>query len=267
MLQDIKNKAVIITGATKGIGLATAKEFAKHGAHCYITHAWGSVEPQSILDEFAGAGYTLPCIIQSDVANEDDIAALIYRVHQDHPSVYAFISNVSFALLTKSLNDYSERGLYSSIEYSAWPLVSIVKQIKKQMDNYPRYVIATSSNGADSYHMNYDFVAVAKAIMETMVKYLNYHLIGEPIHFNILRAGYVDTDSLRATFGEDCVAFIRKYQMTGTFIDKEDVARAICMLCSGLMDGVRGEIVNVDGGFPFADNIMRYYEERQKFNL
>ena len=49
---DMKDKAVLITGGTKGIGLATALQFAKAGAKLYLTYKWGSADNQEIFNQF-----------------------------------------------------------------------------------------------------------------------------------------------------------------------------------------------------------------------
>ncbi|MBW2459344.1 MAG: SDR family NAD(P)-dependent oxidoreductase, partial [Deltaproteobacteria bacterium] len=44
LLNDFRDKAVLITGATKGLGLAIGKAFGAEGAHVYLTHRWGSAD-------------------------------------------------------------------------------------------------------------------------------------------------------------------------------------------------------------------------------
>ena len=53
MLNDWRGEAVLVTGGTRGIGLATGLLFAKAGAHVYLTHRWGSVPANEIAKLFA----------------------------------------------------------------------------------------------------------------------------------------------------------------------------------------------------------------------
>ncbi len=69
--------------------------------------------------------------MQADVANDEDTVALLEDMRGRHQSVYAFISNVSMALVTKSLEDYDKRALFKSIEYTAWPLFGYTDAIRR----------------------------------------------------------------------------------------------------------------------------------------
>jgi enoyl-[acyl-carrier-protein] reductase (NADH) len=181
-----------------------------------------------------------------------------------HESIYAFISNVSMALVTKSLDDYDKRALFKSIEYSAWPLYSYTQAIKQVFGRYPRYVVGLSSAGPDSYCLNYDFVAASKSVMETLCRYMNYRLYDEGVRINIVRAGLVSTESLKATFGPEFLAFAEQLQLKRQFTSIEEVANTIFAVCSGLMDGVSGQVLVVDRGAGFSDNLLGLYE--QNFN-
>jgi enoyl-[acyl-carrier-protein] reductase (NADH) len=105
--------------------------------------------------------------------------------------------------------------------------------------------------------------------MEVLCRYMNYRLFGEDIRVNVLRARAVRTESLRATFGPEFEAFLERANMARDFIEPDEVAGAILALCSGLMDGVSGQVLMIDRGGTFRDNLMRLYDERQclKFSL
>jgi enoyl-[acyl-carrier-protein] reductase (NADH) len=55
--------------------------------------------------------------------------------------------------------------------------------------------------------------------------------------------------------------------MKNDFMDPEEVANAILALCSGLMDSVSGQVLMVDRGGTFCDNLMRLYNEREYLEL
>lgn len=263
----MNGEAVLITGGTMGIGLATGLAFGRHGARCILTHKWGTADEDSVLRAFAEAGAPAPLIVQADVANAEDTQALLALIKAEHEHVEAFISNVSVGLVVKDFDDYEKRSLFKSIEYSTWPMIEYTRQIKTVFGRYPRYVVGLSSGGPDAFYKNYDFVAASKAVLETLCRYLNYRLFEEDIRINVVRSRLVRTDSLRATFGHDFEQFAERFNMRRQFITCEEVANTILALCSGLMDGVRGQVIMVDRGTSFFDNLMRIYEERDALNI
>jgi len=266
MLNDLRGKAVLITGATKGIGLGAALAFGRRGALCTLTHKWGSADEDDIRRQFAAVGAPEPRIVQADAASADDTAALMQELRSRHDQVEVFVSNVSFAQVVRSLDDYVKRSLLRSIEYSVWPMVEYTQKIHEVFGRYPRYVIGLSSIGPDKFTANYDFVAAAKAVLETLCSYLTYRLAAEDVRVNILRASFVRTESLAATMGEECIPFIERFDPS-MFVTVDEVAEAIVALCSGLMDAVRGQVLSVDRGAGFYDNSMRLYEQRHRLNI
>ena len=91
---DLKGKAVIVTGGTAGIGLATGLLFGKYGAHVYLTHRWGSADEDELRARFEAAGAPAPKIVEADASQDEDTEALMEAVKRDHDSVFALISNV-----------------------------------------------------------------------------------------------------------------------------------------------------------------------------
>lgn len=266
MLNDLTGKAVLITGGTKGLGLGTALAFAARGARCTLTNRWGSADEEELRARFAAVGGAAPAIVEADAASAEDTESLIAELRKQHDGVEVFVSNVSFAQIVKSTDDYKSRYLMRSIEYSVWPTFAYLEEIKKQFGRYPRYVIGMSSIGPDAYVSNYDFVAGSKALLETLMRYWNYRMRGEDCRVNVVRAALVRTDSLEATMGAECVPFIERIDPR-MFVTPEQVGSVILALCSGLMDGVSGQVVTVDRGVAFSDNAMRLFGERDTVKL
>lgn len=264
---DMRDQAVIVTGGTAGIGLATGLLFAKQGARVYLTHRWGSADEDELRARFAREGAPEPVIIEADASQDEDTAALLAQIRGRHDSVFALISNVSFAHVSRSHEDLDRKGFLRSLGYSAWPFIGYLQAIRATFGRYPRYAVGMSSRGPEYFLPGYDFVAASKTVMETFCRYLTADLLSEDVRINILRANPVDTASLEATFGPDFVPFCKKYYSEGWFIRPEEVASAALALCSGLMDGVKGQILLLDRGLGFADNVVRLFSARERLGL
>lgn len=267
MMRNYEGKAVLVTGGTAGIGLATALAFASRGARCTLTYKLGSADEDEVRARFAAIGAAVPSIVQADAAREDDTDTVLRGIHEQHASIDAVIVNVSTALVTRSFDDYDRRGLLKSIDASAWPIVEYPRRIRRMFGAYPRYVIGMSSTGVDSFASGYDFVAASKAVMETLCRYMNYRLYDESCRINILRSRSVRTASFEQTFGAEFVKFAKRFVREEHFIPPEEVGWAAFALCSGLMDGVSGQILTIDRGTTFFDNLSRLYAERDSLGL
>jgi len=262
-----QQRVVLVTGGSKGIGKEIALKFAEHGDTVVITYGWGSVEEEDIIKEFTSRGLPAPYVKQADVINNDDTIDLLTEIKNRYGRLDVFISNVSFTTLVKNMEDYNEAYLLKSIEYSTWPMVEYTRQMKNVLGAYPKYVLGLSSHGPDRFHTNYDFAAATKSLSEVLVKYLTYHFYDDNVIFNILRTRPVITDSLLSTFGNDWKDFIKKYDIPGTHIELEEVAKTAYMMCSGLMDGIRGQTINADRGYDFSEGLQRMYEDRVELGL
>jgi NAD(P)-dependent dehydrogenase (short-subunit alcohol dehydrogenase family) len=263
---DFSGRAVLVTGGSKGIGLATGIAFGRRGAHVTLTHKWGSADVDAVRAEFRKVGAPEPDLIESDASQEDNVHMALAAIRERHQALHSFISNVAVAPVVQSFEQYSRRDFARCVDYSLWPLVSHVQAIKQVFGGYPRYVVAMSSQGAESYGVNYDVMAATKAALETLCRYMNFRLRQFGTRVNVLRTRFSRTDSLRDMFGPEFEAFVDTHS-PGLFTEAAEVGEAAVGLCCGLMDAVAGQVVTVDRGAGFCDNLSRLFEERDRLPL
>ncbi len=258
---DLSDNVALITGGTRGIGLASAKALGAAGARCVLTYRWGSADPDEIYEAFDELDAPRPILEMADVSNGDDTRELMERIDDDFDGVDIFVSNVAFAAKTPDLESYAKRSLFTSLEYSAWPLVDYVRTMGEVFDRYPGHVVAISSDGVDRSYPGYDFVAASKSILEVLTRYLGSQLGEHDCRVNAIRFGMVPTESFEAMFGEEVWDFFEEEGIDGDeLLSPDDCGRAVLALCSGLLDAMQSEIVTVDRAMAFEDNMMQRYE-------
>lgn len=264
MQGDLAGKSVLVTGGTRGIGLATGLALGKLGARVALTNRWGSVTQEELAEKFAAVGAAPPDLFEADVAHDDDTTALMEGLKaKGYDGIDIFVSNVAFAQVVKGVEEWNRRGLLRGIDYSAWPIVAYATALESTFGRLPRYVIGMSSYGHETYHCNYAFAASAKAVLETLVKYLGYYWFEKGVRANVIRARWVETESLEATVGAEFMQFVRQWPHPGQFVTPEEVANTVVALCSGWLDGMTGQVIGVDHGATFFDNVMRLYTEEK----
>lgn len=258
----------MITGGTRGIGLETGLSFGKRGAKCILTYRWGDHDDASIYNAFDEVKAPKPILAQADVSKIDETKALMEELkNQGINKIDIFISNVSSAMVISCFEDYTLKGLKQSISYSTWPMISYTKEIFAAFNQYPKYIIAVSSTGPTNYSIGYDYVAASKTVMEVFVKYLNYRLRKHDVCINAVRSRAIKTKSLEATFGKDLEDFTKNFVPDNYWIQPEELSEAIVGLCSGYCDAISGQIITVDKGTSFFDNLMEIYTRVQKKKL
>jgi len=262
-----EGRVTLVTGGTKGIGLATALKFGSHGAQTILTYRWGSADNEVIKRRFADLGAPEPLFFQADVASETDTAMLFETIKDRFGRIDAFISNASNAATVRSLDDLTERAFLKSMRATAWPTVAYVLAAKRYLGLFPRYVVVMSSDGSEHFTPAYDFVAAGKAAAETLSRYLAYHLRDQDFRINVLRSRAVKTDAFDDIFGQEFYDFLRRFVDEGWFMSPDDVADAALALCSGMFDAMSGEVIMADRGNTFADGISLLYEDRDVLDL
>lgn len=255
----LKNQLVVILGGTKGLGRAIGIECAKAGATACLSFKWGSANQTELLKAFERL--PAPLIIEADAGDPNALLNLMKQLHKmQHPKIDAIIHCVAFSKLVNHINDIKKNTLDISFKYSSLSFVESLKACHAVFHAYPRYAIAVSSDGSDICHPGYDLVGCSKAVLETLCRYLAVRLKDHNVNVNAIRPGLMETDSLKMTFGEGFIKKIKE-ENPDAFIDPKAVAKVCVALCSGLMDAVTGQVLNIDKGASLISPLS-YFQNR-----
>lgn len=246
----MEGKKGVIFGVSnqRGIAYAIAEQLYAQGADIAFTYA-GEVMESRVrpLAESMNAKIIMEC----DVTKEEHVK----KVFEECAKVYGKIDFVVHAVAFANKEDLqgefintSKEGWNLALDVSAYSLVSIARNAQPIM-NEGGSIFALTYLGSDYVVANYNIMGVAKAALESSVRYLASDLGKYGIRVNAISAGAVKTLAAKGISGFDKMlkAAVLKAPLKRN-VSLEDVGRAGVYLASDLSSGTTGQILFVDCG-------------------
>ena len=242
----VDNKVALITGASRGIGRATALELAKAGAKIVINYAGNAAAAQEVLQAIQDMGGQA-IAVQANIAVAAEVDELIQKTVTAFGSIDILVNNAGItrdALLMRMKEADWDVVLDTNLKGVFLCTKAVSKLMLKQRSG--RIINMTSVVGltGNASQANY---AAAKAGVVGFTKSMAKELGSRGITVNAVAPGFIATDMTEVL--PDSV----KEQMTSTIPlgrpgTPSDVAKAVLFLCSDAAAYITGQTLNVDGG-------------------
>lgn len=190
----MKNKIVLITGASKGIGSATAELFAKNGYDVIINYNKSEKQAKD-LEEKIKNNYDVNVIsIKADISKEDEVKYMVNKIKESYEYVDVLVNNAGIAI-DKDFKDRTIDDFKSTFETNVYGTFLVTKYISEIMltKKKGKIINISSTNGIDTlYPTSIDYDA-SKASIISLTK--NLALEFAPyINVNSIAPGWVNTE-------------------------------------------------------------------------
>jgi enoyl-[acyl-carrier protein] reductase I len=247
----VQGKKFLVLGVAneRSIAWGIAQGLHKAGADLCFTYVGEAIEKRvRPLAESLGCNYLLPCDVQSD----DQLDALVEDISARWGRLDGIIHSVAFAEkedLQARFCKTSRKGFALALDVSAYSLIAIAGRAERLMTEGGS-IITLSYLGAERVVPNYNVMGVAKAALESAVRYLASDLGGAQIRVNAISAGPIKTLAAAGIpqFREMLSAFADKAPLKRN-VSVEDVANTALFLLGPAGAGITGETIYVDCGF------------------
>lgn len=240
----MENKVVLVTGASSGIGSATAKLFAKNHYNIVLQYHRNEEKAQKLAEEITSTYQVKVLKIKVDITKEEDILRMKEEIKNTSLKLTGIINNAAIAIDTlpedKTVADFKKVVSTNLIG----PFMTY-KYLASLMDK--GFIINIgSTNGIDSYYpysMDYD---ASKAGLHILTKDMAVDL-GPNIRVNAVAPGWVETPMNESLTKEYKQEEIKKIIMN-RFATPEEIAEVIYFLASDKASYINGAVIVVDGG-------------------
>jgi enoyl-[acyl-carrier protein] reductase I len=234
----------------KSLAWGIAKKLAEHGAELAFSYQGDALAKRVIpLAAELGGDFTFEC----DVSSMDSLDAAFAALKQRWDSLDFVVHAIGFSDKNELRGHYVDTSLDNflmTMNISAYSLVAITQRAVAMMPESGGSILTLSYYGAEKVVPHYNVMGVAKAALETSVKYLANDLGPRNIRVNAISAGPIKT---LAASGIGDFRYILKWNELNAPLRRnvtiDDVGGSALYLLSDLASGVTGETHHVDAGY------------------
>jgi 3-oxoacyl-[acyl-carrier protein] reductase len=243
----LKDKVVLITGASRGIGAASAKALAYHGATVIINYVKRKDKAEEVLDEVkAGGGKGM--IFQADVRDAAAVNTMVDTAVKEFGKIDILVNNANINFPIRPFIELTWDQIEAKMMGEMKALYNCSQAVlKNMMIRKSGKLVFISSSLSRFPGFGFSAHAAAKSAMDSMAKVMALELGPVGITVNVVGPGLTLTD---ATAGQpkemhQQVAAITPLRRLGM---PQDIAGAVVFLASSLSDYFNGEYMPVTGG-------------------
>jgi 3-oxoacyl-[acyl-carrier protein] reductase len=234
---SLEGKTALVTGGSRGIGAAVARELARAGATVVVGYRSGAEEAEEIASEVGGRA------VQADVSNADDAKRLV----EEAGELDVLVNNAGITrdgVLARMTDDDWRSVLETNLSSVFYTCRAVSRGMMKRRGgsivNLSSIVGLHGNWGQSNY-------AASKGGIVAFTKSLAQELGSRGVRANVVAPGYVKT-RLTDVIPEEAQQQMLGLTPLGRFGDPEDVARAVRFLSSDDASFITGEVLVVGGG-------------------
>jgi 7-alpha-hydroxysteroid dehydrogenase len=254
----MKNKTLLISGGTRGIGKAIVYAFAKEGCDVAFTYATNTQIAQEMVEDITSQYGVKAKAYALNILEPETYKEVYEQFDKDFVQLDYFISNaiISGRAVVGGFGPFMRlkpKGLNNIYTATVNAFVAGAQEAAKRMEkNGGGSIISMSSTGNLVYTPNYAGHGTNKAAVEAMVRYAAAELGEKGIRVNAVSGGPIDTDALKAfpNYEEVKNEVIQRSPLS-RMGEAEDLTGACLFLCSKGASWITGQTIVVDGGTTF----------------
>jgi len=244
----------VITGGTKGIGVATAHRLVADGHPVMLTYRrdeQAAHAARRLLEKQGGEVNLVRCDLS------EGPAPVLEALASDARTIDILMLNAA-ASAFKPLAELKQHHVAKTFGITIGAMIELVNAAAPRM-TAGGSIISISGGDSMRHIPGHGLLGGAKAALEALTKYYAVELAPRGIRVNCVLPGPVATDSARIWAGEDYESFLRRASAAtpaGRIADPGDIAAVIRLLCQPDARWINGQVVVADGGMFFSDRIF-----------
>ncbi|MDC0772595.1 SDR family oxidoreductase [Streptomyces sp. HD] len=240
----LAGKVAVVTGASRGVGRAVARRLCASGVQVLLDYAHSDEDARSAARSMAGLpGSVLP--VRADVTRKEDLERLLSMAGERYGRLDIFVHAAADWHPMPAVGA-DPGGVKADVAAAVDPLLNGVPALAELMAPGPGRVVVISSIGARATVPRYVGLGVAKAALESLVRYLAVELADRAITVNAVSTSKIDKGG--ATASSPAARALAARTPAGRLTVPEDIADVVALLCTTEAGWIQGQVITADGG-------------------
>jgi 3-oxoacyl-[acyl-carrier protein] reductase len=238
------SRTALITGASRGIGAATARAFGRRGCHVVVNYRADAEAARRTADEVRAAGGTAS-LAQADVRDADQVAAMVAGC----AAVDVLVCNANIQPPFAPLEEIPWADFIGKVTSELAAVFHITRRVLERMrERETGRIVYVSSMSAELTRPHWIAHATAKSALETFARHVAAEAAPYGIGVNVVAPAAVRTDASAGIATPEYEAGVARRSALHRLLEPDDVAEVVAALAGGEFAAVSGVRVPVDGG-------------------
>ena len=254
----LKNKIILVTASTRGIGLAIVKKCAYEGARVYMA-ARNMEQAQEIANTLPG----VKCVY-NDATKPETFTSMVEDVIRDAGRIDILVNNFGTSNPSKDL-DFANTDTQVFLDTVTLNLRSVFMASQaavKHMANYGGSIINISSVGGLVPDISQVAYGTSKAAINYLTKLIAVQEAKHRIRCNAVLPGMIATEAVEKHLSDEFRNLFMRHIPLGRIGLPEEIAEAVCYFASDASAYTTGQILTVSGGFGLATPVYGDLSEK-----
>lgn len=248
---SLDGKVALVTGGSRGIGLAIALELASRGADIAFNYLRNHNAASAAVQAMESLG--VRCLrVRAHLGDEEKINDLFDAIESEYGRLDILINNAATGVQRPALELETRHWDWTLNVNAKAPWLCSVRAARLMPEG--GHIVNITSEGSRRVLPYYFSVGVSKAALEAVTRYLAVELAPLGISVNAVSGGYVDTGALDHFPNREQMLESGHNTPVGRMVTARDIAKTVVFLCSPDAEMIRGQVILVDGGLTLKAN-------------
>ncbi len=240
----LKNRKILVTGGSRGIGASIAKDLASQGAQVFLIFSSNESSAREVLQSLTGEGHQMG---QLDLSSESSIEELVKQVNHWSPELFGVVNNAGITkdgLFMRMKADDFDKVISTNLRGVFLLTKGLVRGLIKNRNGSIVNVSSVIGAMGNAGQTNY---AASKGGLEAFSRSLALEIAERNVRVNSIAPGFIDTE-MTATLTEEQKTKIMDRIPMARLAKPEEVAKVVSFLMSDDASYITGQVIHVNGG-------------------